>query len=185
AGVKGYEYNPEKAKKLLAEAGYPNGKNLPEIKLQTTTTYKDLIEFVQGELNQVGINCKVEINQASSLRELVSKNGVNFFRGSWIADYPDAENYLSVFYSKNYVPIGPNYTSFKNKKFDELFEKVYAEKDNEKRFKLYREMDSLVMEQSPVVVLFYDQLVNLYQNNISGLSNNAQNLLILKRVKKQ
>ena len=182
--VKGYEFNPEKAKKLLAEAGFPNGKGMPEIMLQTSTTYKDLIEFVQGELTSIGIKCRVEVNQASSLRELMSKNGVNFFRGSWIADYPDGENYLSVFYSKNYVPIGPNYTSFKNKKFDALFERSYSETDDEKRYALYREMDNLVMEESPVVVLFYDQLINLYQNNITGMSNNAQNLLILKKVKK-
>ncbi len=183
--VKGYHYDPEKAKKLLAEAGFPNGIGLPEIKLQSSTTYKDLMEFVQGELGSIGIKCKVEVNQGASLRELIAKNNVNFFRGSWIADYPDAENYLSVFYSNNYVPIGPNYTSFKNKKFDQLFEKAYSVTDNAKRYAMYREMDNLVMQQSPVVILFYDQLVNLYQNNISGMSNNAQNLLILKRVRKR
>ena len=182
--VTGYEYNPDKARKLLAESGFPNGKDMPEILLQTSTTYKDLIEFVQGELNAIGIKCKVEVNQTSSLRELISKNSVNFFRGSWIADYPDAENYLSVFYSKNYVPIGPNYTNFKSRKFDQLFENSFAEADDEKRYALYREMDNLVMRESPVVILFYDQLINLFQNNISGMSNNAQNLLILKKVKK-
>jgi oligopeptide transport system substrate-binding protein len=183
--VKGYEYNPEMARKLLAESGFPNGKGMPEIKLQTSTTYKDLIEFVQGELNSIGIKCKVEVNQTSSLRELIAKKSVGFFRGSWIADYPDAENYLSVFYSKNFVPIGPNYTSFKNKKFDELFERSFAESDDQKRYALYREMDNLVMHESPVVILFYDQLINLYQNNVTGMSNNAQNLLILKKVKKK
>ena len=182
--VKGYEYDRQKARQLLTEAGFPNGEGLPEILLQTSTTYKDLIEFVQGELNAVGIKCRVEVNQSTSLRELISKNGVNFFRGSWIADYPDAENYLSVFYSKNYVPIGPNYTSFKSKKFDELFEQSFLETDDQKRYELYRQMDNLVMAESPVVVLFYDQLINLYQNNIIGMSNNAQNLLILKKVKK-
>ncbi len=183
--VGGYEYNPKKAKELLADAGFPDGKGMPEIKLQTSTTYKDLIEFVQGELNRVGINSRVEVTQASSLRDLISKKDVNFFRGSWIADYPDAENYLSVFYSRNYVPIGPNYTSFNNKQFDTLFERSFSEKDDQKRYALYRQMDNLVMAESPVVVLFYDQLINLYQNNISGLSNNAQNLLILKKVKKE
>ena len=183
--VKGYEYNPEMARKLLSESGFPNGKGMPEIKLQTSTTYKDLIEFVQGELTVVGIKCKVEVNQSSSLRDLIAKKSVGFFRGSWIADYPDAENYLSVFYSKNFVPVGPNYTSFKNKKFDELFERSFAESDDLKRYALYREMDNLVMQESPVVILFYDQLINLYQNNITGMSNNAQNLLILKKVKKK
>jgi peptide/nickel transport system substrate-binding protein len=183
--VQGYTYDPEKARQLLEQAGYPNGRNMPQIVLQTSTTYKDLIEFVQGALANVGINCKVEVNQTSSLRDMIAKNNVNFFRGSWIADYPDGENYLSVFYSRNHVPAGPNYTSFKNKEFDRLFEAAYDEPDNEKRFALYRKMDNIVMANAPVVILYYDQLFNLYQNNISGYSVNAQNLMILKRVKKK
>src|ERR1700744_350672 len=116
--VKGYSYNPEKARQLIAEAGYPDCKGLPDIVLTTTIGYRDLIEYVQGQLEQVGINVRVEIVQSASLRELVSKNGVNFFYGSWIADYPDGENFLSVFYSKNKIPWGPNYTGFNNKTFD-------------------------------------------------------------------
>ncbi|HTK20025.1 MAG TPA: ABC transporter substrate-binding protein [Mucilaginibacter sp.] len=183
--VKGYAYNPEKAKELLAEAGFPNGKNLPEILLSTTTGYRDLIEYVQGQLGLIGLRTRVEITQSASLRELISKNGVNFFYGSWLADYPDAENYLSVFYSKNKIPWGPNYTGFNNKKFDKLFEESYYEPDKTKRYALYQQMDNLVMEQSPVVILYYDKLVNLYQNNITGYSKNALNLLVLKRVRKK
>ncbi len=180
--VIGYTYNLQKAKQLLADAGYPNGLNMPEITLSSSTTTKDLMEFVQGELSKVGIKCKVEINQSASLRETIAKKGVNFFRGSWIADYPDAEIYLSMFYSKNVVPNGPNYTSFFNKKYDALFESLSFAKTDEERFKLYQEMDNLMMSQSPVVVLYYDKLVNIYHNNITGLGKNAQNLLVLKNV---
>ncbi|GAA4341373.1 ABC transporter substrate-binding protein [Mucilaginibacter gynuensis] len=184
AQVKGYSYDPEKARRLLAEAGFPNGRNLPEIVLNTTTTYRDLIEYIQGQLERVNIKTRVEVTQGASLRELIAKNGVNFFRGSWVADYPDGENYLSLFYSKNKIPFGPNYTGFNNKAFDALFEQTYNVKDEEARYALYRRMDNLVMQQSPVVILYYDRLVNLYQNNVTGYSQNGQNLLILKRVKK-
>lgn len=183
--VKGYEYNPMKSRLLLKEAGFPNGKGLDEITLSTTTTYKDLIEFIQGELNSVGIKTKIEVNQSASLREVIAKRQVNFFRGSWIADYADGEIYLSMFYSKNYVPIGPNYTSFNNKEFDKMYEQINYIGDNQKRYALYQKMDQLVMEESPVVVLYYDELINLTQNNISGLNQNAQNLLVLKKVKKE
>jgi oligopeptide transport system substrate-binding protein len=180
--VCGYNYNPDKSRRLLAQAGFPNGKNLPEILLSTTTTYRDLIEFIQGELDAVGVKTRVEITQGASLRELISKNGVNFFRGSWTADYPDGENYLSVFYSKNKIPWGPNYTGFSNKQFDALFEQAYHVTSDTARYALYQKMDNLMMQQSPVVILYYDKLVNLYQNNISGYNNNSLNLLTLKSV---
>ena len=183
--VKGYSYDPDKARRLLAEAGFPDGKNMPEIVLHTTVGYRNLIEYVQNELEKIGIRTHVEIAQGASLRELVAKNGVNFFYGSWIADYPDGENYLSVFYSKNKIPFGPNYTGFNNKQFDALFEQAYHVKDDQQRYALYQKMDNLVMEESPVVVLYYDMLVNLYQNNISGYKPNGQNLLILKYIVKK
>ena len=182
--TKGYTYNQEKAKQLLAEAGFPNGKGMPTITLNTTTTYRDLIEFVQSELVAIGIPTKVELNQGSSLRELIAKNNVNFFRGSWIADFPDAENYLSVFYTKNFVPAGPNYTHFSNQEFDKMFEKTYFEANDSARFSLYQKMDQLVMDEAPVVILYYDKSVKLYQNTISGLGNNPLNLLNLKKVRK-
>ncbi len=182
--IRGYKYNPEKARQLVREAGFSASNPVPTITLNTVTTYRDLIEFVQSELNAVGIPTKVELQQGASLREMVAKNNLNFFRGSWIADYPDAENYLAVFYSKNFVPAGPNYTHFYSKKFDELFERSFYERNDSVRYGLYQQMDNLVMEEAPVVILFYDQQVKLHQNSIVGLSNNPINLLSLKRVRK-
>lgn len=182
--VKGYHYDPKKAAKLLAEAGFPDGKGMPQITLKTSTTYKDLIEFIQGELHSIGMNVVVDASPSASLRDLMSKNEVNFFRGSWIADYPDAENYLAMFYSNNKVPNGPNYTAYYNKEFDRLFEKSYYVSEDKERFKLYQQMDNMVMEYANVVPLFYDQSVIMTQKNISGYVINPLNLMILKTVKK-
>ena len=183
--VTGYNYDPGKARALLAEAGFPDGRGLPEVTLTTVSSYRDLIEYIQGELNQIGIKTRVEVMEGASLRELIAKNGVNFFRASWNADYPDGENYLSVFYSKNKVPFGPNYTAFNNKLFDKLYTQSYHEANDSARYVLYQQMDNLLMQQSPVVVLYYDNLVNLYQNNISGYRVNSMNLLTLKYIRKR
>ncbi|RZL51070.1 MAG: ABC transporter substrate-binding protein [Pedobacter sp.] len=182
--VKGYNYNPTLSAKLLEEAGFPGGKGMPEVTLSTSTTYRDLIEFIQGELSNIGIKAKVDVSPSASLRDLMAKNEVNFFRGSWIADYPDGENYLSVFYSKNRVPFGPNYTGYFNDKFDKLFEQSYYESDAKKRYELYYQMDNMVMEHSSVVPILYDQAVVMLQNNISGYMMNPLSLMVLKRVKK-
>lgn len=183
--VKGYHYDPDKASSLLAEAGFPNGKGMPQITLSTSTTYKDLMEFIQGELNAIGIKVKVDVSPNASLRDMMSKNAVNFFRGSWIADYGDAENYLAMFYSKNKVPDGPNYTGYFNKDFDRLFESSYYENDPKKRFLLNQKMDRMVIEYANIVPILYDQSIVMTQNNISGYPLNPLNLMILKTVKKK
>lgn len=183
--VKGYHYEPEKAARLLAEAGFPNGKGMPQIVLSTSTTYKDLMEFIQGELAAIGIKVKIDASPNASLRDMMSKNAVNFFRGSWIADYADAENYLATFYSHNKVPYGPNYTGYFNKDFDRLFEQSYYENDPQKRYKLYQKMDAMVMEYANIVPILYDQSLIMTQNNISGYQVNPLNLMILKTVIKK
>ena len=120
--VKGYTYNPAKSKELLAEAGFPDGKGLPVVKLLTIPIYSDMADFIAKQLGEVGIPVQVEVIQKSLLLDMTANSKALFFRGSWIADYPDAENYLSVFYSKNPAP--PNYTCYKNPQFDQLFEKA-------------------------------------------------------------
>lgn len=184
ARVKGYSYQPEKARELLEKAGYPGGKGLPEIKLSTNATYLDLATYIQQQLNEMGFRVKIDVHPPASMREMVAQAKLPFFRGSWIADYPDAENYLSLFYSPNFTPVGPNYTHFLNPGFDELFRKATEERDDQVRYEYYRQMDQMIMDEAPVMVLYYDQVLRFTQKNISKLGSNAMNLLTLKQVKK-
>jgi oligopeptide transport system substrate-binding protein len=181
--VKGYQYNVTKAKQLLKEAGFAEGKNLPAIKLLTIPIYGDLGNYIANELRQIGINIQVEVIQKSLLMEQTSKSVAPFFRGSWIADYPDAENYLSVFYGKNPAP--PNYTRYKNPVYDALYEKALAEKNDVLRYKLYQQMDKIIIEDAPVVPLWYDMAIHLVHTNIKNFPPNSLNLLELRRTKKE
>ena len=182
--VKGYDYNPEKARKLLSDAGYPNGNGLGEITIATTASYLDLCKYIQNQLNDIGLKVKIDVNQAGTLREIIAQSKSTFFRGSWIADYPDAENYLSLFYSPNYCPAGPNYTHFKSNEFDLLYAKSQNELKDSVRNIYYNKMDQLIMNEAPVVVLYYDQVLRFVQNNIEDIGSNPMNLLTLKKVKK-
>lgn len=180
--VQGYHYDMTKAKQLLAEAGYPKGINLPAIKLLTIPIYGDLGTYIANELLQVGIKVEVEVIQKSLLMEQTSKSQAAFFRGSWIADYPDAENYLSVFYGKNPAP--PNYTRYKNATYDLLYEKALSEKNDSLRYKLYQQMDRIIIQDAPVVPLWYDMAIHLVHKNILNFYPNSLNLLELRRVNK-
>jgi len=180
AKVKGYYYDPVKSKQLLNEAGFPDGNGLPVIKLLTIPNYSDLAGFIAKQLEEAGIPVQVEVVQKSLLLELTSNSRALFFRGSWIADYPDAENYLSVFYSKNPAP--PNYTRYKNPEFDELFEKALTETNDSLRYELYREADQVMINDAPVVPLWYDEWIHFIQPEIKNFNVNGLNLLELRNV---
>lgn len=182
--VKGYDYDPVKARELLASAGFPGGKGLPPITLTTNASYLDLCKYIQSQLNEAGFNILIDVSPPATLREMIAQSKVAFFRGSWIADYPDAENYLSLFYSLNFCPDGPNYTHYSNPAFDKLYQKAIMELNDSIRGNLYSQMDKLMMADAPVLVLYYDQVLRFTGKSISGLGCNPLNLLNLKRVKK-
>ena len=175
----GYPYDPKKAEQLLKDnelIGY-------ELKLYTTQDYVDIAKFVQSALTEIGLNCKVEEMMPAALREKRANGNLSFFRSSWVADYPDAENYLSLFTTNNFTPQGPNYTHYSNEKFDELYKKSLTCNDIQERAKIYHEMDSIMMTEAPVVILFYDEVLRFVNKNVEGLGSNPTNMLNLKKVR--
>ena len=182
--AKGYTYDSEKAKELVNEYKKATGDKNPVIQLSTNASYVDIGEFLQREWQKIGLDVQVDISPPSTLRQAISTGKVSFFRASWIADYPDAENYLSLFYSKNFSPDGPNYTHFKNEEFDRLYEQAFKETNDQKRFVLYQKMDKIIIDEAPIIPLFYDKVARFTRKDVSGLGINPLNLLSLKKVKK-
>jgi len=182
---KGFEYDLEKARFYLEQYQKESGDNSPSITITTNSNYLDLCEFIQRELEKIGLNVVVDVIPPSTLRQGKANGKLTIFRASWIADYPDAENYLSLFYSKNFTPHGPNYTHFKNIQFDDLYERAISEVNDDKRLKLYQKMDSILIEEAPIIPLYYDEVIRFSQKNIKGLGINPIDLLDLKKVKKK
>lgn len=178
--VIGYDYNPDKAKRLLSEAGYSNKKGFPELIIHTNKDYVDLITYVAKQWEEIGIPVRIELAETATLREKMRLSEYQIFRASWIADYPDEESFLTVFYSKNPAP--PNYTRFKNEAFDALYETAIKETNELKRIQYYQQMDQILIDEAPVIFLFYDQTAWFTQNHILNIKPNPINLLKLDGV---
>ena len=175
----GYGYDLKRAQRLVAEnhlEGYL-------LQLSTVADYADIGKFVQSQVEQIGLQCKMEVMPPATMRSMRSNGSLPFFRSSWVADYPDAENYLSLFVSSNFAPSGPNYCHYTNPKYDKLFDKALLCNDLEQRARYYTEMDSLMMQDAPVVVLFYDEVLRFVNKRVKDMGSNPTNLLDLRRVK--
>lgn len=179
----GYRYQPDSVRAILNRTGHAQGKGLPELVLSTTSDYVDLCEYAQHQLNEFGIKVKVDVLPASVHRELSARGDLPFFRKSWLADYPDDENFMALFYSPNESPNGPNYTRFKHELTDSLYVAALETTDPDLRKLLYCQMDSVVMSQAPIVPLYYDMVMRFVSNRVSGLDENPMNVLDLRRVR--
>ena len=177
-------YDPKKARALV-KSFIEETQTIPKLTLTTDANYLDLCEYLQHEMQKIGVEIQVEVMPTATLRQAKSSGKLELFRASWIADYPDAENYLSLFYSKNFSPNGPNYTHFKDEEYDSLYNQAMTTPNDTLRIQKYLQMDRLVMENYPVVPLYYDEVVRFVQRNIKGIEINPINLLILKNVSKE
>lgn len=182
--VRGYEFNSQKAIEAFKASGW-RGKSMPELKFFVDKEYKGLGEFMCKSWEEIlGINVKLAINESKVIRGMANNGEIAMFRASWLGDYSDAENYLALFYGSNFTPNGPNKTHYQDDQFDSLYVQSKKVVDPIERGKVYQKMDDLMMKDSPVIIMFYDEVIRLSQPNITGFPANAMNFLNLERLRK-
>lgn len=167
--LKGYTYDPNKAKQLLAEAGYGPGNPLRlTLQYNTSTGHKRIAEALQAQFAAVGVQLSLkEIDWGSHL-DSVERGEVPFFRMGWVADYMDPDNFLYVLL--NSANIGPegNYTRFSNPEFDRLTNAARVEPDQKRRMEMYRKAEQIAVEEAPWVFIYHyttHQLVKEFVRN--------------------
>ncbi len=174
-----------KAQRLLAEAGYPNGKGLPEINLLTSPANQELAEFLQHDWAEAGIPVKVEIAPAAVNAERTGNGKAMLFRKSWVADYSDDENFYLLFKGSNTAPAGPNYSGIKDERIDRWYQKALSSADEASRKAAYLEIEKILDEEMPVIPLYYDEAVFFVHHHVQGLNGNPMNLPVIKWVIKK
>ncbi|MBS1963062.1 MAG: ABC transporter substrate-binding protein [Bdellovibrionales bacterium] len=144
------EYNLEKAKELLKKAGYPDGKGLAPLEYLSLadTTARQMTEYFQKAMTAIGIQVKVQTFSWPEFQQSLKNKKGQMWSFAWGADYPDAENFLQLFYSKNSSP-GPNDANYDNPEFDKLYEKSLTMNDSPARTELYKKMAAIVIEDTP------------------------------------
>ena len=152
---KGEDYNPDEARRLLAEAGFPNGRGFPQIEVvyNTSESNKQTYEIVQAMLKKE-LNIKLELtNQEFRVYLESTRNRMNFkglARRGWIGDYVDPNSFLDVMTSAS----DNNGTGFADPKYDQMLRAANAEIDDAKRMKMLSEAESYMMKQQPIIPLY-------------------------------
>jgi oligopeptide transport system substrate-binding protein len=143
-------FNLVKAKDLLAKAGFPGGKGLPELEYATLadSTGRQQAEYFQKMMSAIGVTLKINNYSWPQFMEVLKNKKAQIWEYAWIADYPDAENFLQLFYSKNATP-GPNDSSYSNSEYDRLYEKILILPDGKEKAEIYAKMVAIVIEDCP------------------------------------
>ncbi|MFQ5881740.1 MAG: ABC transporter substrate-binding protein [Candidatus Methylomirabilales bacterium] len=169
--LRGYPYDKEKARRLLAEAGYEAGRGLPALTLHYNTglVNRKIAEFVQGALRKIEV--KVELRELDwpAYLNLVDSGEAQFFRLGWLADYPDPENFLTVLFHSRNIGSKGNLSRYANSKVDALLDRADQSMEPGERARLYQEAEKIIVEDAPWIFLHYYSTDVLLQPWVKGL----------------
>jgi oligopeptide transport system substrate-binding protein len=175
----GLQYNPQKAKQLLAEAGYPNGKGFPTVTVSFPTTYdiRKEAEIAQALWKKnLNVNVRLDNMEWKMLLSKLNEDPPGLFRMGWFADFPDADSYMGVFMADN----GNNHTRWKNAQYDQWVQEAATSLNPTHRRMLYEKAQRLLLEQDTVIIPIYAaQKTYLVKPWVQGLTINALNLVDL------
>lgn len=190
--VKGFQLNVDKARKLLAKAGYPNGKGFPKLKLQTNSGGGDrniqIAEAIQKMLKEnLNVNVDIDVVPLAEHLESLETGKTLFWRSGWIADYPDPESFLTLLYGKHIPPSMDdksylNAVRYESPVFDSLFLAAMKEVDEKKRMDLYYQADQVAINDGAIMPIFYEENYRLLQVNVRNFPANAMEYRDMGRV---
>lgn len=159
------DYDPAAARRLLAQAGYPGGKGLPPIRFDlgsTNSASRQMAEFVVRSLAAIGIQAEIDATSLPAFMMKLLNGNLQLFMGGWQADYPDAENFLQLAYSRNFPP-GSNQSRWSNPEYDRLYERISEMEPSPERGRLISQAEEILLADAGWALLYYPTAYLLQQ----------------------
>jgi peptide/nickel transport system substrate-binding protein/oligopeptide transport system substrate-binding protein len=173
--VAGTPFTRERARRLLAEAGFPEGKGLPPLTyhFNTSDLNQRIAELIQSQLKEVGIRLELRRLDWAAHIKVVDDGGAMVFRQGWIADYPDPENFLTVLFHSRNIGAAGNTSRYRNPALDRLFDEADAMAPGPARFRKYQEAERVILEDAAWVTLYHYTSRALIKPHVKGLERSA------------
>jgi peptide/nickel transport system substrate-binding protein len=182
--VQPLENNIEEARSLMSDAGYPNGKNFPELEVYVNGVIGDPnYNMTKGVIDQIneklGTKIKVKVCTAKERDQAVASGKAKMWRAGWIADYPNPESFMSLFYSRNINKSNSTINSFRfrNQEFDAIFEQANKEQDETIRNQLFALCDQIIVNEGVVIPVLTEDFIVFLNDRVKNFEPNSLEIL--------